>query len=170
MPFGNTSDASSSIADNDSILTPATSSTASVKEIWDGHCFPSTPWPGNTYQIVEKVGGRPIICHDGNVLLSDLSKVPKKSWWLCVESNNHMGFQNLHSGCHLGHDGNEKMQARTEKMKDWEHIIARPHPQGGYQLLSKYWWHSLKVIVVGGDGKSLIRQMHGNTFFEFKKL
>ncbi|KAK8067287.1 dynamin family [Apiospora hydei] len=127
---------------------------------YDGNHLPSVPWPGNTYIISEKASGRPVVCDkNGQVFLEDpaasMATPTLNSRWNCVESNNHMGFQNPETGCYLGHDNKDGMQARIKVMNDWEHIIARPHPQGGYQLLSKVWWHTLKLIMVGEVGKSL---------------
>ena len=152
-------------------------------EIWDSHCGHTVLWPGTTYMITEKASSLPVVCNgDGQVLLHDPATATDaasfttddttrvNSQWLCVESNNHFAFQNPQTGLYLGHDGNDRMQARIGKVNDWEHIIARPHPDGGYQLLSKYWWHTLKLIVVGEDGKSLVRRMHGTTLFEFQKV
>ncbi|KAK8019155.1 hypothetical protein PG990_004293 [Apiospora arundinis] len=151
------------------------SSTIFGDEIWDGNRFPAVPWPDNTYIISEKASGRPIVCDEnGRVFLGDpATSMPAanlNSRWICVGSNNHMGFQNPRTGCYLGHDNKDGMQARIKVMNDWEHIIARPHPEGGYQLLSKVWWHTLKLIMVGEDGKSLVRRIHGTSLFEFQKV
>ncbi|KAK7918092.1 hypothetical protein PG985_009966 [Apiospora marii] len=158
------------------------SSIISRDEISDCHCGRTVLWPGTTYMIAEKASGLLVTCDgDGQVLLHDPDAAASSTTdnsntttmnfrWLCVESNNHFAFQNPQTGLYLGHDGQDRMQARIGKVNDWEHIIARPHPDGGYQLLSKYWWHTLKIIVVGEDGKSLVRRMHGTTRFEFQKL
>lgn len=151
------------------------SPTISGDEHYHGNHVHSVPWQGNTYIITEKSSGRPVVCDtNGHVFLGDLAALMPTSTlnsrWICVDSNNHMGFQNPQTGCYLGHDNNDGMQARIKVMNDWEHIIARPHPQGGYQLLSKVWWHTLKLIMIGEDGKSLVRRVHGTCFFEFQKV
>lgn len=167
------------------ILTPASSTIGSDidglspptvvgGETWDGHSFPAVLWPGNVYLIIEKVSGRPIIRDGkGRVALGDVEEGPTaaaSSQWLCVEGNNHIGFQNPQTGCYLGHDNDDRMAATAPFFRDCEYIIARPHPKGGYQLLSQVKLETLKLYAIGGDGKSLVRRMHGTTLFEFKKL
>ncbi|KAK7972417.1 hypothetical protein PG988_006551 [Apiospora saccharicola] len=143
-------------------------------DAWDGHCFPAVPWPGNVYLIIEKASGRPIVRDsNGRVALGDTeetSTMSAKSQWLCVEGNNHIGFQNPETGCYISHDDDDHMHAAAPHFQDWEYVIARPHPKGGYQLLSQYDLEKLKLYVVGKDGMSLVRRMHGITLFEFKKL
>ncbi|KAK7955746.1 uncharacterized protein PG986_004968 [Apiospora aurea] len=134
----------------------------------------SEPWPGNTYLIIEQASGRPIVRNkDGGIALgnpSETSTNPAHSRWQCVEANNHFGFQNPQSGRYLGHDGGDRTQATAWELNEWEYIMWRPHPKGGFQLLSPFWMHSLKLYIVSEDGNGLVRRMHGTTLFEFKKL
>ncbi|KAK8128943.1 hypothetical protein PG984_010051 [Apiospora sp. TS-2023a] len=149
-------------------------STIHGDDAWDGLCYPAVPWPGNTYLIVEKSSGIAIMRRgDGQITLGsskDTRMAGANTQWLCVESNNHFGFQNPASGFYLGHDGKDRMHATATALKGWEFIAARPHPKGGYQLLSPYWANNMKLFVIGDDGKSVVRRMHGTTLFEFKKL
>ncbi|KAK7958063.1 hypothetical protein PG996_010495 [Apiospora saccharicola] len=170
LPFGGKATATPATSLFDSEGDCVISPTIIGDEIYDGNHLPSIPWPGNTYIISEKASGRPVVCDkNGQVFLEDpAASMPTptlNSRWICVESNNHMGFQNPETGCYLGHDNKDGMQARVKVMNDWEHIIARPHPHGGYQLLSKVWWHTLKLIMVGEDGKSLFLAL---ALFEYK--
>ncbi|KAK8052341.1 hypothetical protein PG993_003726 [Apiospora rasikravindrae] len=122
----------------------------------------------------EKASGRPIVRNpDGGISLGDPSEAstaPAHSHWLCVETNNHFGFQNPQSGQYLGHDGGDRTRATAWEMKEWEYIMWRPHPKGGFQLLSLFWSHTLKLYTVSEDGNGLVRRMHGTTLFDFKKL
>ncbi|KAK8009968.1 hypothetical protein PG990_008933 [Apiospora arundinis] len=143
-------------------------------ETWDGHCFAAVPWPGDVFLITEKESGRPITRESGGqVALGNMKgtlTVPAESQWLCVGDNNHIGFQNPKTGCYLGHNDKDRMNALAPQFKDWEYMIARPHPKGGYQLLSQHNLEKLKLYVVDEDGRSLVRRMHGTTLFEFRKL
>ncbi|KAK8081069.1 hypothetical protein PG997_008887 [Apiospora hydei] len=174
-----------STVDCDTIPTPSTSVLSSGcdhscpptivgDEVWDGCCFPAVPWPGNTYLIIEQASGRPIVRNrDGGIALgnpSEASTSPAHSRWLCVEANNHFGFQNPQSGRYFGHDGGDIPRATAWGLNEWEYIMWRPHPKGGFQLLSLFWMHSLKLYIVSEDGNALVRRMHGTTLFEFKKL
>ncbi|KAK8105009.1 hypothetical protein PG999_008368 [Apiospora kogelbergensis] len=179
------SDTFSSTVDGDSILTPTTSDFGSGcdasqlptiigDDAWGGYCSSAIPWPGNTYIIINKDTRRPLYRHhDGGVYFGkpeETSTAAARFQWLCVENNNHIGFQNPQSGCYLGHSGKDYAVASACLMKEWEYIIARPHPKGGYQLLSQHWWHTLKLFTVDDEGNGLVRRMHGTTLFEFKKL
>ncbi|KAK7926629.1 hypothetical protein PG985_003627 [Apiospora marii] len=129
------SDTLSTTVDGDTIYTPATSvfhggrdhscpPTIVGDEVRDGHCFPAVPWPGNTYVIIEKNSGRPIVRNwDSGVSLGKPKKastIPAKSKWLCVETNNHIGFQNPKSGCYVGHNGNDCLIASAQELNEWE--------------------------------------------------
>ncbi|KAK8081070.1 hypothetical protein PG997_008888 [Apiospora hydei] len=187
MGFDTARDAASTTSSPTAHFTPATSAnddddihdhssppSMHGDDAWDGPYVPAVPWPGNTYTIVERGTGRPIIRRvDGEIILGSGYKTYAPGpniQWLCVESNNHFGFQTPYTGCYLGHDGKERMHAAATALKGWEFIVARPHPKGGYQLLSPYWSNCMKLFVVGDDGKSLVRRMHGTTLFEFKKI
>ncbi|KAK8013605.1 hypothetical protein PG991_009198 [Apiospora marii] len=185
----NTSNASSSTISVDTIFTPPPSiarddrdpfdsPTTGGGEFWDGHVFPAVPSPQNTYMIIEKASGCPVIrTADGRISLgghttttTTTNMAMDSAQWLCVESNNNFGFQNPQTGCYLGHDGEDIVQAKAEDINEREHIFARPHPKGGYHLLTKCWLHTMKLITIDKDGKSLVRRMHGTTIFYFKKF
>lgn len=150
-------------------------------ERWEGHYFPAVPWPGNMYIITERSSGRPVIRSedDGRVVLGepddddwDLQgpKAAANGRWYCVESNNYLGFQDPQTSRYLGHNIHDNVMATARSIGDWEHVIVRPHPNGGFQLMSKYWISSLMLLTIDADGKSLVRRMHGSTLFDFKKV
>ncbi|KAK8119785.1 uncharacterized protein PG998_004411 [Apiospora kogelbergensis] len=131
----------------DSTLTPPTTSdfgsecdssqlpTIVGDDAWGGYCSSAVPWPGNTYIIIDKESRRPLFRHhDDGVYFGmpeETSTAAARFHWLCVENNNHIGFQNPQSGCYLGHSGKDYAVASACLMKEWEYIIARPHPKGG---------------------------------------
>ncbi|KAK7955745.1 uncharacterized protein PG986_004967 [Apiospora aurea] len=169
MGFDTARDAASTTSSPTAHFTPATS----VNDDDDIHdhsphqvCTVTMLGMVRTGQAISRRG-------DGQITLGpphDTYLAGTNTQWLCVESNNHFGFQNPQTGCYLGHDGKERMHAAATSLRGWEFIAARPHPKGGYQLLSPYWSNYMKLFVVGDDGKSLVRRMHGTTLFEFKKI
>ncbi|KAK7996495.1 hypothetical protein PG989_004535 [Apiospora arundinis] len=144
MERDDVSETFSSTADGDSIFTPPTSKlgdhscppTIVGDNIWDGYCSSAVPWPGNTYMIIEKDSGRPLNRNDdGGVSLGKADDTPTAaahSQWLCVEKNNHIGFQNPQSGCYLGHNGRNCATASAWMMKEWERISTAESALAAY--------------------------------------
>lgn len=140
--------------------------------LWDGISY-SVPWPNNTYIIVEKGSDQAITVVGNRLCLQHRVANPDaNNTWLCVEKNNYFSFLNLKSGVYLGHDGNAGMLAKATAAGDWEFFTARRHPEGGYQLLTPYYWHTLMMVTTtgSGDGKRLARTSHGSTLWEFIKV
>lgn len=164
LPPGGTADAPSPLA-------PSSISPSTVAESIEEGLTYATPWPNNTYIIVEKGSGQAISLNGGALELYDFSDHEDVNiQWLCVERQGYFGFFNTKSGVYLGHNSKETIQASATAFEDWEVVTPRHHPDGGYQLLSPLWWHTLMVIVVAEDGKSLVRRPHGTTLWEFIKV
>ncbi|KAK8023387.1 hypothetical protein PG991_006626 [Apiospora marii] len=115
---------------------------------WDD----TVPWPCFTYMILEKATGRP------------------SPWTPSPANQNYYGFLNSASGRYLGHNGFDAIHARSGSFRAWETFVARPHPHGGYQLLTPYWAAALQVVDIAGDGRHLIRRMHGGVLWEFRRI
>ncbi|KAK8054391.1 hypothetical protein PG984_012216 [Apiospora sp. TS-2023a] len=149
---------------------------------WDD----TVPWPCFTYMIIEKATGRPLTMDPvtGEVFLpsadeaaetgtvqsaQEAAPTPQNTWW-CANSQNYFGFLNTASGRYLGHNGFDAIHARFSQLRAWETFMARPHPHGGYQLLTQYWQAALQVVDIAPDGKHLIRRMHGGVLWEFRRI
>lgn len=142
-----------------------------VSESVDDDLEFATPWPNNTYIIIEKCSGQAITLTAGKLCLYDFSQREDVNiHWHCVERSGYFAFFNTKFGVYMGHNGNDHIQASARSLDAWELITPRRHPEGGYQLLSPHWWHTLMVIVVAEDGKTLVRRSHGTTLWEFVKV
>jgi hypothetical protein len=133
-------------------------------------------WPGGIYIIFEKASGRVITHSRGIVTLQDVDADSSatdgqvSNRWLCVERNGYFGLHDPKSGRYVGHNNNYGMVANATEFNDWESIVPRAHPDGGFQLLVPHWWHSLRTVVVGEDGRSLVTRPHGETIWTFLKV
>lgn len=147
---------------------------------WDD----TVPWPCFTYMMLEKATGRPLTLDPvtGEVYLApaaetmetasrgqEAASTPWNTWW-CAHSQNYYGFLNSASGRYLGHNGFDAIHARSNNFRAWETFVARPHPHGGYQLLTPYWAAALQVVDIAADGRHLIRRMHGGVLWEFRRI
>lgn len=140
---------------------------------WDD----TIPWPGNTYMILEKATRRPITIKNNEILLApqeergdrEAAPTPDNTWF-CAENQNYFGFLNNASGRYLGHNGHEAIHAEAFGFRGWETFTARPHPSGGYHLLTPFWADALQVLAIAGDGHHLIRRTHGGVLWEFRKV
>ncbi|KAL8393438.1 hypothetical protein RB595_003273 [Gaeumannomyces hyphopodioides] len=136
----------------------------------------TNPWPGNRYMIIEKKTGRAITLQNGELFLPALDHEGQEAaqtahnTWLCCEQNNYWGFQNTATGRYMGHDGGGGMRVAANIIQNWEMMVARPLPDGGYQLLMPHYWHTLQVVAIGGDGRHLTRRMHGGAVWEFRMV
>ncbi|KAK6845959.1 hypothetical protein PG987_001147 [Apiospora arundinis] len=138
----------------------------------------TVPWPGNTYMILEKATGRRITIIDGEILLvlpleeqGGREAAPTaENTWFCAENQNYFGFLNTASGRYMGHNGFETIHAKAFGFRGWETFTARPHPEGGYHLLTPFWAEALKVLAVAEDGRHLVRRTHGGALWEFRKV
>lgn len=136
---------------------------------WNDHG--TVPRPGQTYHIIEKQSGKAITAMQDDAKLRNL-KYPglPGSHWQCVWQNGYFGFQNVKTGAYLGHDGSSGIRTWALDLKDWELWTPREHPDGGYELLSPYYWNTLMVLSVHGDMSTLVRRGHGTTLWEFVKV
>ncbi|KAI9149880.1 hypothetical protein HJFPF1_09626 [Paramyrothecium foliicola] len=150
------------------VMTPYTDLTA-VDDAWHGHAY-AVPWPGSTYIIVEHGGDAAITVTNQGVRLRDMKDDNNaNNRWQCVEKNGYFGFYNQNTRTYLGHNGKDRIvQGRVHDR--WEYITPRKHPDGGYQLLFPFWEHTLLVLSIDGDGKSLLRTRHGQNRWDFLKV
>jgi hypothetical protein len=100
--------------------------------------------------------------------IADAGDSTNNNRWQCVEFNGHFAFYNGRTMRYLGHDGSGNVVAIAKRIDNWELIIPRRHPEGGYQLLSPHWMSALYSINVLDDTDMLARTRHGNTLWEFK--
>jgi hypothetical protein len=149
------------------IYTPASSI---VENFWDGD-DKAVPWPEGVYMIKEKASGKAITLVNGSPCLRSTEEEHNEyNYWLCVKTNGYFGFFNPKTGKYIGHDGQSNIQASADSFLDWEYFTPRQHPNGGYQLLSPFWHHTLMELAVADNGKTLIRREHGTTLWEFVKV
>lgn len=148
--------------------TPPTTINAS-DSLWSSRG--AVPWPDNTFQIIEKESGKAIALVGDQPKLQDLHNVsPSSTHWHCVPKNGYFGFLHRHTGKYIGHDGNSGMRACASELNEWELWTPRLHPEGGYELLSPFWAHTLMILCVEWDGATLTRRWHGTTLWEFVKV
>ncbi|KAG8163040.1 hypothetical protein KVR01_007518 [Diaporthe batatas] len=136
---------------------------------WSEHG--TIPRPGSTYHIIEKQSGKAITVMEDDVKLRNLIFPGLyRSHWQCVWHNGYFGFQNVMTGAYLGHDGRSGIRTTALDVSDWELWTPREHPDGGYELLTPYYWHTLMVLSVQGDESTLVRRRHGTTLWEFVEV
>ncbi|KAG6357472.1 hypothetical protein INS49_013349 [Diaporthe citri] len=115
------------------------------------------PWAENTFQIIEKQSGRAITLVGDQPKLQSLREASNvDTHWLCVKQDGYFGFQNPQTGRYLGHDGKTGIRTLVSHLKGWELWTPRQHPEGGYELLSPYYSHTLMVLCVDEDGSTLL--------------
>ncbi|KAL6352580.1 hypothetical protein LRP88_13045 [Fusarium phalaenopsidis] len=130
-----------------------------------------SPWPGNTYMIIEKGTDRAITLTSTGLYLQDIEKDPNaNNHWLCVDSHNYIGFFNTKVRVYMGHDGGNGMLASAGVLNDWELMVPRHHPDGGYQLLMPYWSSAMMMVTAEEDGGSVLRTKHGTTLWQFVQV
>ncbi|CCF32598.1 transposase [Colletotrichum higginsianum] len=77
---------------------------------------------------------------------------------------------NPKSGKFIGHSSKAAVGAWSLELNEWELWTPRQHPEGGYQLLSPLWSHTLMVLCVAEDRIGLCRRTHGTTLWEFVSI
>lgn len=139
------------------------------KCLWQDHG--TVPWPGQVYHIVEKQSGEAITLIGDQVRMGSLvnSKV-LGTRWLCVKQDGYLRFKKLETSGYLGHDGGKKIHAGTRQLNEWELWTPREHPDGGYELLSPFYAHTLLVLSLQEGGWGLVRLRYPTTLWEFKKV
>lgn len=131
------------------------------------------PCPEQTFQIIEKHSGRAItLVGDKVKLLGPKNTSHLDTHWHCVKQNGYFGFFNPQTGRYLGHKGPPEgvIHAAWCHLKEWELWTPREHRDGGYELLSPFYSHTLMVLVVGEGGDNLVRRRHGTTLWEFVRV
>ncbi|KAL6871696.1 hypothetical protein HDV57DRAFT_270545 [Trichoderma longibrachiatum] len=151
--------------------TPETTEPTIVGEPWDGRRY-AVPWPGNKYHIFINDTDRAICANDsGGVYVYDInSDVHQQYTWLCVEKNGYFGFNNTQTGRYIGHNSHDLLRAEAWNFEAWELMTVRKHPEGGYELLSPHWWHTLKKVTVLAGSDELVLRQHGTTLWQFVKV
>jgi hypothetical protein len=129
----------------------------------------AVPWPGSTYIIVDRAGGRAITMIDGRLSLETDACATGSATWVCIENKGWFGFRNTASGKYMGHDGRKNIYAVKNHHQAWEFFIARPCPDGGYLLLTTHYDLLLKMRI-GDDGRSLVAREDGGSVWEFIKV
>ncbi|KAH7177056.1 hypothetical protein EDB81DRAFT_773946 [Dactylonectria macrodidyma] len=155
-----------------SAKTPPTtvSSETVVDNLFDGQ-YSAVPWPDSTYMIIEKGSNRAITLTPGGLRLQDIKDGRNgNNHWLCVERNNYFGFYNEKSRRYLGHDGKMGMRASATVLEEWEFMVPRLHPEGGYQLLLPFWSHTMMILAPIKNGDRLTRARHGTALWVFSKV
>ncbi|KAF4785816.1 hypothetical protein HER10_EVM0010216 [Colletotrichum scovillei] len=151
------------------ILTPATTSVAG-EDVEDDHVS-DIPWPGKHFYIIEKETGKAITLVDDRPVLMDLQGVrDPATMWYCVEKQGYFGFLNKSWGKFIGHNSKSDVGVWAGEMREWESWVPRQHPDGGYQLLSPYWTHTMMQLCVCPDRINLCRRSHGPTLWEFMQV
>ncbi|KAK7943581.1 uncharacterized protein PG986_012694 [Apiospora aurea] len=171
----------SSAAESDlSVIAPEPSVVGSPRAMSDNAWDDSVPWPGNTYMIIDKATGRPITLKENGMIYlpgdeeeirspAEVAPTADNTWY-CAESQNYLGFLNRATGRYMGHNVFRTMQASAFSLRAWELFTARPHPKGGYHLMTPLWSNALQVVDMAPDGRHLIRRMHGGVLWEFRKV
>ncbi|KAH6972770.1 hypothetical protein BKA56DRAFT_592793 [Ilyonectria sp. MPI-CAGE-AT-0026] len=155
-----------------SAMTPPTtvSGQTVVENLFDGQ-YSAVPWPGSKYVIIEKGSDRAITLTSGRLRLQDVNEGRNlNNQWLCVERNNYFGFYNERARVYLGHDGKKGMRASAPSLEEWEFMIPRLHPEGGYQLLLPFWSHTMMILTPSENKDQLVRSMHGTALWVFSKV
>ncbi|KAL2879590.1 hypothetical protein SGCOL_005201 [Colletotrichum sp. CLE4] len=144
------------------IMTPATTSLAGDDEKDDQ--VSDIPWPGKYFYIIDKESGKAITLVDDRPVLMDLQGVrDPATMWYCVEKQGYFGFLNKSWGKFIGHNSKSDVGAWAGEFNEWESWVPRQHPDGGYQLLSPYWTHTMMQLCVATDRINLCRRSHGPT-------
>ena len=132
--------------------TPTSSSTISNRDSTntDRGNTSAVPFEGNTYIICERSNSKAIAQRRDKTLYLRSSLVPHddSAHWLCTNSRGYFVFQNLHTGCYLGHERGNGITGQATSIRGWELFIIRRHPRGGCQLLTKYGWDVLWAVTV----------------------
>lgn len=128
----------------------------------------ATPYPGDVFIIRDRLQGRAITLIDGALKLLDDSSVTGNWYWACTERDIYLGFYNKASKCYIGHNGEGKVVATATKHQGWEDIVARRHPEGGYELLMTYKGKNGKLILgIDEESQSLIATANEAVKWEF---
>ena len=117
----------------------------------------AVPWAGERFVILHRDSGQAIaINDDGDVRLDRFIHVSTTCQWLCVESKGFFGFK--HEGRYLGNDNAYGIHAESKHHSTYEWIMARKHPNGGYQLLMPFQneYRFVAVMGVGLGGHKLV--------------
>ncbi|TGO41634.1 hypothetical protein BHYA_0018g00040 [Botrytis hyacinthi] len=111
----------------------------------------SNPSPNFTYQIRASSSGKFLASNSGVVTL--VGPRPGKNpgiHWKCIEIKGWLHFQNIASGCFLGHNFWDDIVCTASAADGWERVTTRHVPEGGYYLLLTHWERLWKVGIKGG--------------------
>jgi hypothetical protein len=149
--------------------TPATSSDnpASYYDQWDGWTV-ATPWPGETFMIIERSTNQALVGDSGELSFQQRNPCNDQKLWLCVETSGFFGFQNKKTSKYISCNLKNNLNANASRCLNWEYILPRKHPKGGYQLLMPT-WNGLQVVNINEEGNGLVLRPHGATTWDFVK-
>ena len=127
----------------------------------------ATPWPGEIFMIIERSTNRALVEDFGALSFQQRNPCDDQKLWLCVETNGFFGFQNKKTSKYISCNLNN-LHANASRHLNWEFILPRKHPKGGYQLLmSNGQW--LQVVNMNEEGNGLVLRPHGTTTLDFLK-
>ncbi|CAJ2503820.1 Uu.00g112140.m01.CDS01 [Anthostomella pinea] len=134
--------------------TPMTTPTQSVTDGTPSHAaFPpviTVPCAGWTFLIRHQVSGLVITLREGILTLEHETR--SKGWggchWACVENDGWFGFRNIVSGTYIGHNGKGEFIADAKHHGGHEFFVTKPHPEGGYWLLTLHNWKCMNMAIM----------------------
>ncbi|KAF2726942.1 hypothetical protein EJ04DRAFT_506493 [Polyplosphaeria fusca] len=133
----------------------------------------SIPWPKSTYILSSKSDRRVLTLLDGEVILDTLGGRGSIHWEL-FESRGWYGIRNVPSGRLLGHDKKGKLICEVKIHNEWECFTPRARPDGGHDLLMRFWDNLVPVCLKTESGKErLFRITDGKSksvVWEFTKV
>lgn len=142
----------------------------------------SVPSPGSTYLIRASSSGKLLTLDSGNVVLAQPAANGGSSiHWRCIEVKGWLHFQNVASGCYIGHNFWDNILCSARNPDGWERFTARLRPEGGYYLMMTHWERLWKVgmrdgmlaKIEEGEWGGMVRTGEGNyevIVWEFVKV
>ncbi|KAH6653559.1 hypothetical protein BKA67DRAFT_660148 [Truncatella angustata] len=127
------------------------------------------PHSEHIYMICQRSGTGVLTLLNGKVILSDGMNPHGAAHWACETKSGYLGFRNTAAGCYLSHDGGVNI-VTTRNFLPFEMFNISPHRNGGYMLLSPYYWFAQKKIAIAENGESLIRHDAAGTAWDFVRV
>lgn len=130
----------------DGIQTPTTDAELMLQKVFSVQS--DVPHAGNIYKIHLRGTNLLITLEKGQIRLqTPQNGKPGGGWfWMCVEKDGWFGFQNWVSGTYLGRDSKDVLVSNQFHHKDWESFSVRHDPRGGYTILVKHCWGTLRKV------------------------
>ncbi|KAJ8070232.1 hypothetical protein OCU04_000617 [Sclerotinia nivalis] len=142
----------------------------------------SVPWPGSTYLIRASSSGKLLTLDSGNVVLAQPAANRGSSiHWKCIEVKGWLHFQNVASGCYIGHNFWGNILCSARQPDGWERFTARLRPEGGYYLMMSHFERLWKLgmrdghlaKIMEGEWGGMVRTGEGHlevVVWEFVKV